>query len=187
MNNKLDPETLKIPAFMRKKAIVSQSRQKLILTALDRKDAGLSPNSKKPLAPSRIAPRKSARFTFSTTPKRVSPPRLAGGLRRAALSQPAPQTLFSETPQISLPKKFQLIGEVTHFLPNIDVAIIMLSAPLKIGEMVLIEGDEIVFAQEVSEMQIDRKPVNKAKKGSHIGLKSAFPARVNGKVYRFSL
>lgn len=168
---------------MRKKAIVSQARQKLILTALDRKDAGLSPNSKKPLAPSRIAPRKSARFTFPVASKRAI---------RSALSQPAPtqaasHTFFPETSQISLPKKFQLAGVVTHFLPNIDVAIIMLSAPLKIGEMVLIEGDEIIFAQEVSEMQIDRKPVNKAKKGSHIGLKSAFPARVNGKVYRFSL
>lgn len=38
-----DPETLKIPAFMRKRSLASRQRRPLILTALDRKRAGLPP------------------------------------------------------------------------------------------------------------------------------------------------
>ena len=55
MNDHLDPEKRKIPAFMRKKAIVRQSRQKLILTALDRKQAGLDVHSARALAPMKAA------------------------------------------------------------------------------------------------------------------------------------
>jgi len=54
MNNHLDPDQLKIPAYMRKKAIVRQSKQKLILTALDRKQAGLGVHSHKALAPMKV-------------------------------------------------------------------------------------------------------------------------------------
>lgn len=39
-----DPETLKIPAFMRKRSISSRLKRPLILTALDRKKAGLPPD-----------------------------------------------------------------------------------------------------------------------------------------------
>jgi hypothetical protein len=46
----IDPDTLKIPAYLRKTAIYNQAKQQLILTALDRKQAGLPPGSKKPTA-----------------------------------------------------------------------------------------------------------------------------------------
>ena len=169
VNNNLDPETLKIPAYMRKKAIVSQARQKLILTALDRKDAGLKHNSKKPLAPSKTSVRKLARPAFSPVPRHFDP------VAQISAAQSA-----------DLPKKFQCIGEITHYLDNIEVAIIMLSAQLKKGDLILMQGEDMIFLQEVSEMQVDRKPVNKAKKGSHIGIKSAYPARINGRIYKFS-
>ena len=60
----------------------------------------------------------------------------------------------------------------------------MLVSPLKIGDLLVIEGEEELFIQEVEEMQIDRSPVTKAKKGAHIGLKVSRAAKVNGFVYK---
>jgi hypothetical protein len=220
MNNNLDPDTLKIPAFLRNKTLVSQSRQKLILTALDRKDAGLSPHSKKALAPvkadsaaSRVTSGTSgtqktskSRFTRDESPglRFARNSRLGGNLfpqqpaARPSSPQPAAQesygqplfgdTLFGDSPDnFSLPenRNFQCIGEVTHYLDKIGVAIIMLSGTLKENETVLIQGEESIFLQTAAEIQIDRKPVPKAKKGAHIGLKVDRPAAINGKVYLF--
>lgn len=42
-----DPETLKIPAFMRKRSLASRQKRPLILTALDRKRAGIPPEGMK--------------------------------------------------------------------------------------------------------------------------------------------
>jgi len=187
MNNKLDPETLKIPAYMRKKMIVSQSRQKLILTALDRKDAGLKHDSTKALAPPKkqlsSTPRNIGRYTstagYAAQTARLTPPRAQSFRSAASVRQDADNQLSFG----SANAPFAKIGEVTHYLEKIGVAIIMLSSSLKTGDSILIEGDDEIFPQVVEEMQIDRKPVKKAKSGSHIGLKVGFPAAVNGKVY----
>ena len=73
---------------------------------------------------------------------------------------------------------------ITHYLGNINVAIIKLTVPLKVGDTIIMEGDEYLFVQPVTEMQIDRKPVQKAKKGSHIGLKALYAAKVKGNIYK---
>jgi hypothetical protein len=59
----------------------------------------------------------------------------------------------------------------------------MLSDTLKENETILIQGKDSIFSQMVMEMQIDRKPVPKAVKGDHIGLKVDHPAEINGKIY----
>ena len=177
MNNNLDPETLKIPAYMRKKAIVSQAKQKLILTALDRKEAGLSVGSQKALStPKRSGGAYPTKVLLSKTP----PARPTPKINFASHSRLGRNLL----PQQSFDKTFPCIGEVTHYLDKIGVAIIMLSAPLKENEMVLIQSEDSIFLQTVNEMQIDRNPVAKAKRGSHIGLKVDRPASINGKVYK---
>lgn len=166
MTPKSDPETLKIPAYMRNKAIVKRDRQKLLWTAWDRREAGVDPGSKQ--ATGRI------RRKLSDTPKKIN-------------RKKPPEILKSREIIDSFnlkPKKLSCIGETTHYLEKINVAIIKINSPLKTGEILLIEGDEYLFVQPVEEMQIDRKPVNRAKKGSHIGLKVAFEAEVNGSVYK---
>ncbi len=90
---------------------------------------------------------------------------------------------FQSPVDLSHPQKFPYAGETTHYLGNINVAIIKTAVPLKIGDVLLIEGDGCLFTQTVTEMQIDRKPVKRAKKGSHIGLKVAGETAVNGIVY----
>lgn len=181
MVQKNDPEILKIPAYMRSKAIVKRDRQRLLWTAWDRKEAGVKPNS--PRALGNIERKK---------PNQISGPVVPG---RSLGKLSRPQTFIKRTNQEENFKKDDtqimtvasqkhiFAGVTTHYLGNIDVAIIKTTTSLKIGDILLIEGDNFIFTQTVSEMQIDRQPVNKAKKGSHIGLKVNFDAIVNGKVY----
>lgn len=169
----IDPETLKIPAFLRKKAIVNQARQKLILTALDRKEAGLSPTSKKALAPLRAKPNK-----FLPPPRRLK--------RVQAAIEPSARSMKSENSLTFSEKKIPIAGTITHYLDNIQVAIVKISVPLKVGDKIIMEGEGYLFVQTIEEMQVDRKPVTKSKKGSHIGLKVSHPATVKGSVYKLS-
>lgn len=152
---------------MRKRAISSHARQQLILTALDRKEAGLKPNSKVATAVKKYVP---------------TPPRTESSQPRSMLEPEPPQPLVQIS---SKPQKLMPVGHVTHYLDNINVAIILLdSAGIKNGDTLVIEGENFIFTQPVAEMQIDRKPVTRAKKGSHIGLKVEFPAKVSAKVYK---
>ncbi len=69
-------------------------------------------------------------------------------------------------------KEGKLIGKITHYFSNIEVAVIELSAPLKMGDTIrVVGGQETDFEQEVGSMQIDHKEVKSAKKGDSMGMK----------------
>lgn len=64
------------------------------------------------------------------------------------------------------------IGTITHVYGKIGVAVIKLDSSLKIDQNVTIKrksGEE--FEQVISSMQIDRAPIQEAKKGDDIGVK----------------
>ncbi len=65
----------------------------------------------------------------------------------------------------------KLIGKVTHYYDKLGVAIIELTGKLKIGDKVKFRKGENEFEQEVASMQIEREPIETAKKGDVIGLK----------------
>jgi putative protease len=67
--------------------------------------------------------------------------------------------------------KEKLVGKITHYFGNIDVAIIKLQDTLKVGDMIHIVGNKVDFTQLVSSMQIDHENVTIAQKGSSVGLK----------------
>jgi hypothetical protein len=177
MNHPKDPDTLRIPAYMRNKAIVTQARQKLILTALDRKEAGLAANSKRAIAPIKSAVSVAEKLNNKSGVNRlnrVSIPPFTNSVSPLQLAN---------TP-VKLPTKLKEAGTVTHYLEKIDVAIIKLTTSLKNGDQIYLLGEGQLFLQEVSEMQIDRKNVAKAKTGAHIGMKVTQKAIVNGKIYK---
>ena len=64
----------------------------------------------------------------------------------------------------------QEIGEVSNYFAHVNVAAIKLSAPLKIGDTILIKGGENEFTQIVESMQINRKNVERANAGDEIGI-----------------
>ncbi len=217
MNDHLDPDKIRIPAYLRKKAIVRQSRQKLILTALDRKQAGLDVHSHKALAPVKVKeksysnvkrlpsiknsratsfPAKSNPFLGDVFRNDPRPPRS----KRPQVSKPQHSILRSLLPVDDEPEQqrqpqprheaptgfveIHPIGHITAYFDKIQVAVIKLDKPLRLGDIIQITAENMLFQQPVDSMQINRKPVKIAKKGSEIGLKVSHEPSLNGAVYK---
>ena len=75
------------------------------------------------------------------------------------------------------------IGTVSGYFGHVNVAAIKLSAPLTVGDRIRIKGSTTDFELDVEEIQIEREPVEKAKKGDHVGLKVPEKVRPNDKVF----
>lgn len=79
----------------------------------------------------------------------------------------------------------KLIGKITHYFSNIEVAVINLTAPLKEGEYIrVVGGKETDFEQKVDSMQIDHEKVKSAKKGDSVGMKVDEKVHEGYKVYK---
>lgn len=78
----------------------------------------------------------------------------------------------------------KLIGKITHFFPKITVAVMEVSATVKVGDKISIEKGDSVVEQVIDSMQIEHKNVQEAKKGSSIGLKTVQPVAVGSLVYK---
>ena len=76
------------------------------------------------------------------------------------------------------------IGEVTNYFAQVKAAAIKLTAALKVGDRIKISGGEKNFEMNVDSMQIDRKPVDSAKKGQEIGLLVPEDIHKGYKVYK---
>ena len=81
-------------------------------------------------------------------------------------------------------KKEKPIGKVTHYFSKIGVAIVKLSASLKEGDSIRIEGGNTVFSQTVDSIEQDHQKIAVAKKGSEIGIKVKQKARVGPRCWR---
>lgn len=86
-----------------------------------------------------------------------------------------------------MPKKTEIkekeIGKITHFFDKISVAVIELTAPLKVGDRIHIKGETTDFEQPVDSMQVEHEQIKTAKKGQAIGMKVADKVRVHDKVF----
>ena len=65
------------------------------------------------------------------------------------------------------------VGQVTHFFSKISVAVLELSAPLTVGDRILVKGPSTDFEQVVDSMQIEHNSIPRAEAGQSIGLKMA--------------
>ncbi len=206
----LDPEQLKIPAYLRKKGITTRARQKLILTALDRKEAGLSPKSKRALAPSKkIKPTFRKKTSSQLIEKKSTSWRFLGPVENNDAKDSTILNKYPEirshqsrqTPAFDSPLHFEAenensssgfprfakiipIGTIAAYYEKIQVAVIHLEAKLHRGDIIQITSNDFLFQQPVQSMQINRQDVESAKKGSDIGLKVGFVPKINGMVYR---
>lgn len=81
-------------------------------------------------------------------------------------------------------KEGRVIGIVTHYFPHVRAAVIKLKAPLGVGERIKIKGHTTDFTQGITSMQIDRVPINQAKKGQEIGLLVDSRVRQHDVVYK---
>lgn len=78
------------------------------------------------------------------------------------------------------------IGRVKHYYSKISVAIIVLSAPLSLGERITIVGPKTEFVQEISSMQVEHQNITSANSGDLVGLKVIDKVREGDRVFRFT-
>jgi len=76
------------------------------------------------------------------------------------------------------------VGRITHFFSKISVVVVELTAPLAVGDRILIKGPSTDFEQLVESMQIEHKNIQRAEAGQSIGLKVIQPAREKDVVYK---
>jgi len=76
------------------------------------------------------------------------------------------------------------VGHVTHFFSKISVVVVELTAPLAVGDRILIKGPNTDFEQVVESIQIEHKNIQRAEVGQSIGLKVIQSARERDVVYK---
>ena len=76
------------------------------------------------------------------------------------------------------------VGQITHFFSKISVAVVELTAPLAMGDKILIKGPSTDLEQVVESMQIERVNIQRAEAGQSIGLKTAQQVKVRDIVYK---
>jgi translation elongation factor EF-1alpha len=81
-------------------------------------------------------------------------------------------------------KSLEKVGEITHYFTKISVAVVDVSAPLRVGDKIAIKGMTTNFEQKVGSMQIEGENIEEAKDGDDIGMKVADRVRKGDIVYR---
>ena len=76
------------------------------------------------------------------------------------------------------------IGTIAHFYSKIEVAVINLTAPLKVGDTIVIKGSTTDLEQIVDSMQVEHKDIEAAESGQSVGLKVKGKVREGDTVYK---
>jgi translation elongation factor EF-1alpha len=80
----------------------------------------------------------------------------------------------------------KLVGRIAHYFSKIGVAVIELSADLKVGDTIRIEGGTTAFEQRVDSIEIEKQKLEAATGGQAIGLKVKEKVRPNDSVYKLT-
>lgn len=75
------------------------------------------------------------------------------------------------------------IGMVTHFYGKINVGIVKLKSPIKVGDTLKFVGKHGEFTQPLVSMQFEHQPIIKASKGKQVGIQVKKPVHENDLVY----
>ncbi len=79
----------------------------------------------------------------------------------------------------------QLIGRVTHYFPQIEVAAIAVEhGELRMDDTIRVIGHTSNFTQKIHSMEMDYAPVTVAGPGDLVAVQVAERARVNDQIYR---
>jgi len=80
--------------------------------------------------------------------------------------------------------KEEEVGKVSHFFNNISVAIVKAGKAIAKGDELHFKGATSDFTQKVESMQIEKKEIEKAKKGNEFGMKVDDRVREGDTVFR---
>ncbi len=76
------------------------------------------------------------------------------------------------------------IGKVTHYFDHISVAVLALTAPLKVGDTIHILGHSTDFTQTVTSLQIEHKSIQSAEQGDDVAMKVDQQVHPHDKVFK---
>jgi len=99
----------------------------------------------------------------------------------------APKAKERPTPISSIPAGVSLeeVGEVTHYFPHVEAAVIKLTkGVLSVGDKVIVKGHTTDFQEKIDSMQLDHVPITSATIGQEIGLKVKSKVREHDVVYK---
>ena len=80
----------------------------------------------------------------------------------------------------------EVVGRIERFYAKPSVAIVALSATLRVGERLYLKGHTTDFQQSVESLEVDHQPVREAQACQTVGLKVAQRCRPHDVVYRLS-
>jgi len=78
------------------------------------------------------------------------------------------------------------VGKIIHYYDKIGVAVVELSASLKIGDKVKLTGST-EFEMTVSSMQVEHEQIEAAKKGQSIGMKVDQPVKEGMEIFKIDI
>ena len=80
--------------------------------------------------------------------------------------------------------KMEEVGRIRGFFAHVSVAIVELTAALKVGDAIYIKGHTSDLQQRVDSLQIDHVPVQEARAGQSAGLQVTGRCRQHDIVYK---
>lgn len=149
-----NPETLRVPAFKRKKSLAKKA-------------------AKKP------AKRLSKRLVRKTPKMKMKPMKKKIAKKTTRATRPS----LAPTPRKTVPR-LQPIGMVTHYYDRINVGVLKLSSTLRLGDRLRLKGKQGEFDQVVKSMQVEHKPIEVAQKGADLGFKVDQEVRTDAIAYK---
>ena len=78
------------------------------------------------------------------------------------------------------------IGQITHYFDHINVAALILTETLRVGDTIHILGHSTDFKQDVTSLQIEHQAVNEAKPGDDVGMKVIQKVHPHDKIYKLT-
>lgn len=198
-------DRLKVPAFLRKSGIRKKASKPLLLTALDRKRAGVKvgdTKKKRKRAAAGKSPKVSRRRSLAAQSFGSRSMIVAGGgfvgepllgdvliddeFSGGPVSRHSAHSALAcnAAPVFDDGQEFICIGRMTHYFDGICVGVLELVAPIRVGEYILFEVDGGLCGQRITSMQCDKRDISLGKTGMEIGLKLAGAPAVGGKVYK---
>jgi putative protease len=76
------------------------------------------------------------------------------------------------------------VGRIAGFFAHPSVAVIELTAPLRIGDLIYVKGHTTDFQQRVESLQVDQNAVQEGLPAQRIGLKVSGRCRKHDLVYK---
>jgi translation elongation factor EF-1alpha len=76
------------------------------------------------------------------------------------------------------------VGKVAHFYGHINVAVVVVTGSISVGDKIVIKGPTTDIEQTVDSMEIEHAKVMKATAGQSIGMKVKYRVRENDTVYK---